>query len=94
MGNFVRDSLNRIKEQVGDGLFLLFVNDPRPAEQRLENIKARLDRVPEFLEAYGDGLRRPRKEIDDEISGVLGSRFCFHRLGYLSCSQFSKCGKN
>jgi uncharacterized protein (DUF885 family) len=46
-------------EQVGDGLFLLFVNDPRPAEQRLGNIKARLDRVPEFLEAYGNSLGRP-----------------------------------
>ena len=29
-------------EQIGDGLFLLLVNDPRPAEERLANIKAKL----------------------------------------------------
>lgn len=45
--------------QVGDGLFLLFANDPRPAEERLRDIKARLDCVPDFLQAYGATLGRP-----------------------------------
>jgi uncharacterized protein (DUF885 family) len=46
-------------EQIGDGLFLLFVNDPRAVEQRLSNIKSRLDAVPAFLDAYIDRLGRP-----------------------------------
>lgn len=37
-------------EQLSSGLFLLVTNDPRSAEQRLQNITARLQQAPKFLE--------------------------------------------
>jgi uncharacterized protein (DUF885 family) len=65
-------------EQIGDGLFLLFVNDPRPAEERLANIKARLDAVPDFLDAYARSLKRPLGRwlnMDLEKAAALPSLF-------------------
>lgn len=42
-------------DELGDGVFLMLVNDPRPAEQRLDDILARLRATPAFLESM---LRR------------------------------------
>lgn len=44
---------------VGDGVFLLFVSDPRPLEARLADITARLEATPAFLEAMLSRLTRP-----------------------------------
>ena len=38
-------------DDVGDGLFLLMANDPRPAEERLADILARLEAAPTYLSA-------------------------------------------
>lgn len=36
-------------DDISDGLFLMFINDPRPAQERLQNITARLAKVPMYL---------------------------------------------
>lgn len=36
-------------DDISDGLFLMFINDPRPAHERLQNITARLEKVPVYL---------------------------------------------
>ena len=42
-------------DDISEGLFAMFVNDPRPSGERLGNITARLEMVPDYLEAL---LRR------------------------------------
>ena len=37
-------------DELGDGVYLILVNDPRPAEQRLDDILDRLTATPAFLE--------------------------------------------
>lgn len=36
-------------DDISDGLFLMFINDPRPAHERLQNITARLEKVPTYI---------------------------------------------
>lgn len=42
-----------------DGIFTLFVDDPRTPAERLDNINARLSHVPEFLDAMVQRLTKP-----------------------------------
>ena len=49
----------RAGDEVGDGLFLLMANDPRPAAERLRDILARVEAVPEYLERVFAGIERP-----------------------------------
>ena len=44
---------------VGDGVFLLFIADPRPLDARLHDITARLEATPAFLEGMLARLTRP-----------------------------------
>ncbi|MCP4870021.1 MAG: DUF885 domain-containing protein [Proteobacteria bacterium] len=44
---------------VTEGLFLIFTNDPRPAEARLADVLARVQQVPAFLDAMIDRLDHP-----------------------------------
>ncbi|MGE0322436.1 MAG: DUF885 family protein [Polyangiaceae bacterium] len=46
-------------DEIGDGLFTLFINDPRPAEERLADITRRVEAVPDFLEALLGRLKLP-----------------------------------
>ncbi|MFT5441230.1 MAG: hypothetical protein ACI8W3_000270 [Myxococcota bacterium] len=46
-------------DDIGDGIFMMFINDPRPAEERLANIAARLDCVPDYLESLKGRLGKP-----------------------------------
>ncbi len=46
-------------DDIGDGIFLLFANDPRPACQRLDNITARLEKVPAYLDQLLHRLDTP-----------------------------------
>ena len=46
-------------DDVGDGMFLMFVNDPRPDAERLLNITERLEKVPAYLEALVERLDVP-----------------------------------
>ena len=43
-------------DDIGDGLFQMFINDPRPAADRLANITARLEKVPQYLSLLLDRL--------------------------------------
>ncbi len=44
---------------IGDGIFLIFVNDPRPGLERLADIHARIAQVPDFLRAMLGRLSQP-----------------------------------
>ncbi|MDU4961025.1 MAG: DUF885 family protein [Sporomusaceae bacterium] len=44
---------------ISDGIFLLFANDPRPAAERLDNITARLEKAPDYLDAVLSRLETP-----------------------------------
>lgn len=46
-------------DDISDGIFLLFINDPRPACARLDNIRARLEKVPGYLDKLIKRLDTP-----------------------------------
>jgi len=49
----------RAGDDVGDGIFYLFINDPRPAGDRLRDIHTRLDEVPAYLDSLLARLESP-----------------------------------
>ena len=58
---------------ISDGLFLLFINDPRPARERLDNITARLEKVPEYLNKLIKRLDTPIKRwVAIDVEKVTG----------------------
>ena len=63
-------------DDIGDGIFLMFANDPRPAHDRLSDITARLEGVETYIEALKARLDTPVKrwaEIDREkVEGLPG----------------------
>jgi uncharacterized protein (DUF885 family) len=58
-GARTRQQFPRAGDAIGDGIFLLFANDPRPDEERLADVTARLERVPEYLAELLRVLERP-----------------------------------
>lgn len=52
-------------DDISDGIFLLFANDPRPAAERLDNITERLEKVPDYLQAAIARLDTPVKRWVD-----------------------------
>ncbi|GMA98304.1 DUF885 family protein [Pelosinus sp. IPA-1] len=60
-------------DDISNGLFLMFVNDPRPAKERLDNITARLEKVPQYLEQLIKRLDTPVKRwVSMDIEKVEG----------------------
>ena len=58
---------------ISDGLFLLFINDPRPARERLDNITARLEKVPEYVNKLIKRLDTPIKRwVAIDVEKVTG----------------------
>ena len=58
---------------ISDGIFLLFINDPRPAGERLNNITARLEKIPKYLKKLISRLDTPVKRwLDMDIEKVTG----------------------
>ncbi|HTV25127.1 MAG TPA: DUF885 family protein [Polyangiaceae bacterium] len=49
----------RAGDEIGDGIFLLSVSDPRPAEQRLADITGRIEGIPAYLNGLIARLERP-----------------------------------
>jgi uncharacterized protein (DUF885 family) len=49
----------RAGDEIGDGIFLMSVSDPRPAEQRLLDITRRIEGIPAYLDALIGRLERP-----------------------------------
>lgn len=58
-GRTTRQQQPRGGDELGDGLFLLFANDPRPAPERLADITARLEATPRYLDALLERLDTP-----------------------------------
>ncbi|MEN6414569.1 MAG: DUF885 family protein [Veillonellales bacterium] len=56
-------------DDISNGLFYLFINDPRPAQSRLDNITARLEKVPAFLAALLGRLDTPvQRWVDMDVA--------------------------
>ena len=54
------------------GIFLIFANDPRPAPDRLADVTARVEQIPDYLEAMLDRLDTPLKRwVDIDIEKVV-----------------------
>jgi len=49
----------RAGDEIGDGIFLLAVADPRPAVERLEDVTGRIERIPAYLDQLLRRLVRP-----------------------------------
>jgi len=49
----------RAGDELGDGIFMLAVADPRPAAERLADITARIEGIPLYLDALLGRLERP-----------------------------------
>ncbi len=67
-------------DDIGDGLFLMFVNDPRSPTERLESILARIQKVPIYLNRLLERLDTPVKRWVDidlekvrELPGLLST---------------------
>jgi len=68
----------RAGDDIGDGVFMMFINDPRPAEQRLADVTARLEAVPRYIERLLGRVDTPVARwvnIDDEKIEALPSLF-------------------
>lgn len=60
-------------DDISDGIFLMFINDPRPAVERLNNITARLEKVPSYLEQLLKRLDVPvQRWVDIDIEKIDG----------------------
>jgi len=58
---------------ISDGMFLMFINDPRPAHERLNNITARLEKVPQYLDQLLSVLDTPvARWVNMDIEKVVG----------------------
>lgn len=58
-GKLAAERLPRAGDDVGDGIFMLFINDPRPAHARLDDILGRLEATPGHLDAMFNRLDTP-----------------------------------
>lgn len=68
-------------DDISDGLFLMFINDPRPAEERLQNITSRLEKVPTYLVQLLKRLDTPVKRwVTIDIEKVEGLPELFHTI--------------
>lgn len=66
-------------DDISDGLFLMFINDPRPAQERLQNITSRLEKVPMYLVKLLKRLDTPVKRwVTIDIEKVEGLPELFH----------------
>jgi hypothetical protein len=54
------------------GIFLIFANDPRPAGERLADVTARVEQIPEYLEAMLGRLDTPlQRWVDIDVEKVV-----------------------
>ncbi|WP_378954695.1 DUF885 family protein [Pelosinus sp. sgz500959] len=60
-------------DDISDGLFLMFINDPRSSIERLDNMTARLEKVPQYLEKLLKRLDVPvQRWVDMDIEKITG----------------------
>jgi uncharacterized protein (DUF885 family) len=79
-GRTTLSQLPRAGDEIGDGIFMLSVADPRPAGERLEDIAQRIEAIPRYLEQLLGRLERPIARWADmdaakvrELPTLLGS---------------------
>ena len=66
---------------ISQGIFSMFINDPRPDAERLANITARLAQVPDYLGALIQRLDTPvRRWVQMDIDQVAGLPELFDNL--------------
>jgi uncharacterized protein (DUF885 family) len=66
---------------ISQGIFAMFINDPRPDRDRLANITARLTQVPDYLDALIHRLNTPvRRWVHMDIAQVAGLPELFANL--------------
>lgn len=58
-GQSTRAQKPRAGDDIGDGIFMLSVADPRPAPERLSDITARIEAIPEYLGSALQQLTTP-----------------------------------
>lgn len=62
----------RAGDEVGDGIFMLAVADPRPAAERLEDITRRIEGIPAYLEGMLARLQRPvERWVEMDVAKVV-----------------------
>ena len=80
-GRLESTQLPKAAEEIGDPPFLMFVNDPRPAEARLADITARLEGTPAWLDGLLARLDRPvQRWVDIDAERVEGLPSLFANL--------------
>jgi uncharacterized protein (DUF885 family) len=68
-------------DDIGDGIFLLFANDPRPAAERLADITGRVEEIPAYIEALLTRLDTPvARWVDMDVEKVEGLPTLFGTL--------------
>jgi uncharacterized protein (DUF885 family) len=82
--------------EISEGIFMMYINDPRPDEERLANIEARLAKVPDYLDALIHRLDTPVRrwvETDlDEVAGLPETTDHFHLTEKAASSIVSLAG--
>ena len=67
------NQLPKTGEEIGDGIFNIFVNDPRLPQERLNDIMGRIQGIPQYLSKLLDRLDTPvRRWRDIDIEVVNG----------------------
>ena len=80
-GRLESTQLPKAAEEIGDPPFLMFVNDPRPAAERLSDITARLEGTPAWLDALLARLDTPvQRWVDIDVERVEGLPSLFANL--------------
>jgi len=68
-------------DEIGDGIFMLFINDPRPSEVRLALIAARLKQVPSYLDTLIQRLDTPvQRWVGIEVEKIDGLTTLFDSI--------------
>jgi hypothetical protein len=66
---------------IGNGIFLMFINDPRPAEERLGDITARIGAIPDYLDALLGRLEKPlARWVSMDLQKTVGLRQLFTNI--------------
>jgi len=67
--------------EISQGIFAMFINDPRPDTERLANITARLEQVPAYLDALIRRMDTPvQRWVNIDIEQVAGLPDLFANL--------------
>ncbi|MCG8417680.1 MAG: DUF885 domain-containing protein [Proteobacteria bacterium] len=70
----MRQQMPTAGDDISRGIFTMFINDPRPDQERLADITARIEKVPQYLDALTGRLDTPVERwvtIDlDQIAGL------------------------